>query len=87
MTPYQRGNRDGLLGLAVELERLAEDERRAGDRYGYREPGTSAREAQSHHWARAVSLSSAAHMARRRAEAMPEDPCEEGGAAAYLERP
>lgn len=72
-TAYQRGGRDALLALAAELERDAADNERAMNRVR----GTSGHAADSaitHYGYNAVVLGSAALRARRRAEALPEDP-------------
>jgi hypothetical protein len=73
--PYQRGNRDGLLNLAAELEVLADTAKARVDalrrRVNYRlTAGPSA-----DHWeVEARAYTRAASLARRRAEACPEDP-------------
>ena len=77
MTAYQRGHRDALLALAVELETSAVAEMA---RYPVK-PGEVANTLRStvaahfHHQARGKQ--DAATIARRRSEALPHDPEEE----------
>jgi len=72
MTPYQRGNRDGLLSLAIDLERLAQAEREEAARLS-RHRTMGERLATNRHFA-ADALDRAARVARTRAEALPDDP-------------
>lgn len=76
--PYQRGNRDGLLNLAAELEAKAETQAADAERIrrspGYRLGRQGVLRLMETAELRREVWSSAAALARRRAEACPEDP-------------
>lgn len=75
-TPYQRGNRDGLLNLAAEIERLAAlcDESAEAFRARADRGCASAKMLYEHDIRAAEGYRKVAALARRRAEALPEDP-------------
>lgn len=69
---YRRGNRDALLSLAAEFDARAKAEDIEAERLsGHRTMGD--RLAENRRWA-GHAWTQAADLARRRAEAMPEDP-------------
>ena len=72
MTPYQRGNRDGLLAFALDCERLAEKHRVDAKRYA-QHPTLGHLLTTQRHFA-AAALDDTARLARTRAEALPDDP-------------
>jgi hypothetical protein len=72
---YQRGNRDGLLNVALEMDAAAALEQAEVDRYSNpsANPATVAR-VRHGCLIRRETWRAAAALVRRRAEAMPEDP-------------
>lgn len=78
MTPYQRGHRDALLALATDLEESAAAEEAAYPDDGrYRVGGERHQAVLGARW-RAQAKRANADQARRRAEALPHDPEQEG---------
>lgn len=73
MTPYQRGNRDGLLSFAKACDTEAQAERDEVARWERSRHAHSARASENHAFAR-QALMHAAALARRMAEALPVDP-------------
>lgn len=75
-TPYQRGNRDGLIYLAAEIDALATEAQRARD--GARAVDARRRVSDErmsiHHAAVRQTCVRVASLARRRAESLPMDP-------------
>lgn len=74
MTPYQKGHRDALLALAVEIEACVATEREKytlGDNYVV---GSARHQAVIASGWRIMAMQSDANLARRRAEALPHDP-------------
>lgn len=72
MTPYQRGNRDGLLLFAAACDLRAHAEDEAGDQLK-RHPTMGERLSTQRYYA-AEAWANAARLARVRAEALPDDP-------------
>jgi len=75
MTPYQRGNRDGLLAVAKELDTRAAGHRAYADKIGPMVPLGTVRwtlRNLSLHWESALRESAA--LCRLKAEALPDDP-------------
>lgn len=76
MTPYQKGHRDALLALAVEIEACVATEREKytlDDNYVV---GSARHQAVIASGWRVMAMQSDANLARRRAEALPHDPDE-----------
>lgn len=74
MTPYQKGHRDALLALAVEIEVCVAAEREKfilGDKYVV---GSAWHQAVIASGWRVSAMQNDANLARRRAEALPHDP-------------
>lgn len=79
MTPYQRGQRDGLLAVAAELDGRRANAESAATRYqrmsdAVRRGFDSFGPAASHSRGEASALRDAASLCRRRAESLPDDP-------------
>jgi len=75
VTPYQRGNRDGLLSFADELDAMADDYRKRADKPAHPQanPYAVQRLRDTDLWRMQVAKH-AADRARRLSEALPEDP-------------
>lgn len=75
LTPYQRGNRDGLLGLANKLDERATLHQASADSIGKDRPNlrSSWHDVMVHDLIRANCYREAARMARRLAEGLPEE--------------
>ena len=78
MTPYQRGNRDGLLNAAANLDQQAAgydaEVKRIGDSPGFRPEVPSHNLLLTMNAERASVLTQTADYLRRLAEALPDDP-------------
>ena len=72
MTPYQRGNRDGLLSFAATCEARANDENDQGDHLAKHR--TMGERLSVNRYYAAAAWMDAARLARVAAEALPEDP-------------
>ncbi len=72
---YQRGNRDGLLSFAAECDARAESEKQQAEKL--RRHRTLGERLATNRLYAAEAWHEAAALARRRAEALPEDPAPE----------
>jgi len=77
MTPYQRGHRDALLALAVELDAQADKEQALWPLGDWYTVGSVRHQAVIASRWRTSAMRNDALLARRRSEALPHDPEEE----------
>lgn len=81
MTPYQRGNRDGLLSLAKRLEAIVQEEERLlqhyekeADKYAHPVAASAVRRLFAYTWHRLQTAQQCHRLALAAAEALPDDP-------------